>query len=164
MTTLLALDTGGDTGYASAEVDLNRKGKLSSFKHVSFGLTKHGELPTCGCGRVDCASCDLGMEALLSLVRRITPDVLIIEDFILSPKTKSDLKVLAPVRINQALITMMKFGGLRKPKVVDKTQTASQAKGKATDERLRRTNLWIPGQKHARDAVRHLVLYVDRNL
>lgn len=41
-------------------------------------------------------------------------------------------------------------------------QQASAAKGVVTDERLRRLGLWVKGEQHTRDAMRHLVLCAQR--
>ncbi len=40
--------------------------------------------------------------------------------------------------------------------------TPAEAKGFATDERLRALGWWFPGVGHARDAGRHLLLYLVR--
>lgn len=37
-------------------------------------------------------------------------------------------------------------------------QSASQAKSVVTDDRLKDWGLWVKGQQHARDAIRHLVV------
>lgn len=42
-------------------------------------------------------------------------------------------------------------------------QTPAEAKSFATDGRLRAVGLWVPGQDHARDACRHLLLHAVRN-
>jgi len=39
-------------------------------------------------------------------------------------------------------------------------QSPSQGKGFVSDEKLKVMGLWVPGQKHARDALRHLVYYL----
>lgn len=41
-------------------------------------------------------------------------------------------------------------------------QQASAAKGTVTDERLKRMGLWVRGEEHTRDALRHLVLCARR--
>jgi len=41
-------------------------------------------------------------------------------------------------------------------------QTASDAKNFVTNEKIRRLGLWAPGEDHARDAIRHAVLYMTR--
>lgn len=43
-------------------------------------------------------------------------------------------------------------------------QTAQQAKGFCTDEKLAAWNLYQPGQKHARDSIRHAVYYLLFNV
>lgn len=42
-------------------------------------------------------------------------------------------------------------------------QSAAQAKGVVTDKRLKSWGLWVPGQQHARDAIRHAVTYLRSN-
>lgn len=39
-------------------------------------------------------------------------------------------------------------------------QSAAQAKAFVTDSKLKEWNFWIPGQRHARDAIRHAVYYL----
>jgi hypothetical protein len=39
-------------------------------------------------------------------------------------------------------------------------QSPAQAKSFATDDKLRRLGWWVPGQDHARDALRHLVVFL----
>jgi hypothetical protein len=41
-----------------------------------------------------------------------------------------------------------------------KMQMAQQAKGFCTDEKLQDWGLWVKGQKHARDAIRHGIYYL----
>lgn len=41
---------------------------------------------------------------------------------------------------------------------------ASEAKGFVTDEKLEAWGLWVKGQKHARDAIRHAVLHTVKGL
>lgn len=38
-------------------------------------------------------------------------------------------------------------------------QSAAQAKGFWTDEKIKKLGLWVPGQKHAMDATRHYLYY-----
>jgi hypothetical protein len=52
------------------------------------------------------------------------------------------------------------FGQERNRPVV--FQTAGAAKPFVTDEKLKAMGLWVPGQKHARDALRHLVTFLVR--
>lgn len=39
-------------------------------------------------------------------------------------------------------------------------QMAQVAKGFCTDEKLKAWNLWVPGKRHARDAIRHAIYYM----
>ena len=39
-------------------------------------------------------------------------------------------------------------------------QSASMAKTLVTDDRLKSLKFWVPGKKHARDAIRHALYYV----
>ena len=40
------------------------------------------------------------------------------------------------------------------------SQSPSQAKGFVSDEKLKAMGLYVPGQRHARDALKHLVYYL----
>lgn len=50
------------------------------------------------------------------------------------------------------------FGQERSTPVV--FQTAARAKGFVTDQKLKAMGLWWPGNKHAMDAMRHLITYM----
>lgn len=83
---------------------------------------------------------------------------LVIEDFILRERTK-DRNLLAPVRLSAGLVQEV----LRSQRLIGLTyQSASDAKSCVTDERLRSLGLWIVGQQHARDACRHLALFLRK--
>jgi hypothetical protein len=159
---VLALDPGKDTGWANIEFDPTKRA-LSSFRHVKEGLVETGELHTCGCGRANCGLCAYGTRVLFDLVLMLNPDVLVIEDFILTIGAKSDRHALAPVRVTERLIATVIATKSWTGRVAN-YQSSAMAKSKATDSRLRAAGLWIKGQRHARDAVRHLVIYVDREL
>jgi hypothetical protein len=81
---------------------------------------------------------------------------LVIEDFILRERTKSR-SLLAPVRLSAGLVQEV----LRNEKLIGLSfLSASDSKGAITDERLRNLGLWVPGQQHARDALRLLALWL----
>lgn len=83
---------------------------------------------------------------------------LVIEDFILRERTKQR-NLLAPVRLTAGLVQEV----LRSDKLIGITlQSASDAKSVVTDERLKALGLWQVGQQHARDAIRHLALFLRR--
>lgn len=52
------------------------------------------------------------------------------------------------------------FGQNNHPHVKLVEQGASQAKDFFTDDKLRHLGLWVPGKKHARDAMRHLLYFI----
>ena len=75
-----------------------------------------------------------------------------VEDFILQ-MLSSDRSLLSPVRVTAA------FNYARRAVPVPVTRfSASDAKKVVTDERLRAFNLFPPGSKHERDALRQAVL------
>lgn len=87
------------------------------------------------------------------------PDAaLVIEDFTLRI-ANSDREVLAPARLRLALQTEEALhGGGRVPFL----QQPSEAKSVATDERLKRANLYFAGMPHATDAARHAAAFLRR--
>lgn len=98
------------------------------------------------------------IEAVGHLVRKVSDgDIVVVEDFILRPTGNARRSGLSPVRITARLETLCAARGLDVEWVY---QQASAAKGVVTDTRLRDLGLWVRGQVHARDALRHLVLYL----
>lgn len=91
-----------------------------------------------------------------SLSRGAVPHVtdLVIEDFILRARTM-DRSLLSPVRMTSKLEQMAHCSPLWMRYTM---HSSSDSKSVITDDRLKRWNLWVPGQKHARDAIRLLVL------
>jgi hypothetical protein len=85
----------------------------------------------------------------------------------LNEGAKSRAETLSPVRLTFALeytIYRLAVRGVVPPRwgstgAVDTRQQANDAKHFATDERLRRWGLYVPGD-HARDAVRHACLWL----
>ena len=83
---------------------------------------------------------------------------IVIEDFILRQGTKAR-NLLAPVRLTAGLVQEV----LRSNRLIGVTmQSPSDAKSVVTDDRLRSLGLWQVGQVHARDACRHLALFLRR--
>lgn len=99
-------------------------------------------------------------EAAMAIYRIIEwweADVLVCESFrVRVGETSADPRALSPVRINAKVGLAV---SLYKPGVQIVEQSASQAKGVITDERLKRWGLWVEGHKDARDALRHLVVF-----
>lgn len=96
------------------------------------------------------------------------PAYYICEDFILTHMGSSDREGLYPVWVGAAALGFRtgvarmyeeaNFGRSAPIEVV--WQQPSDAKGYATDERLKRWGLWLPGKAHERDAWRHLAYFV----
>lgn len=82
----------------------------------------------------------------------------VIEDFILRERTKAR-DLLSPVRCTAMVRVFMEQMKVHCP---IELQSASDAKGSFTDERLRRWGLWTVGSPHARDATRHLLLHLRK--
>ena len=82
------------------------------------------------------------------------------EGFKLRTKVTSQ-NVLAPVRVESALRYAVNTGrageSLMPPCIMP-----GEAKGTATDDRLKAWGLWIPGSDHKRDAVRQCIMLVRR--
>lgn len=83
------------------------------------------------------------------------------EDFILraGKEHSSARSGLSPVRIT-ALVQGLLYNG--RPNYV--AQSPADAKGRWTNERLRRAEMWTVGKEHGRDATRHAALYYARHL
>jgi len=95
---------------------------------------------------------------LVGLVREHHAEVVVLEDFILRlPAGSSGRDGLAPVRVTAMFLAMLGRDWFDDGSVV--FQSASDAKGVITDARLKNEGLWIRGQEHARDAMRHWLLY-----
>lgn len=83
---------------------------------------------------------------------------LVIEDFVLRERTKQR-NLLAPVRLTAAVAQEV----LLSDRLIGVTiQSPSDAKSVVTDERLKQLGLWQTGQVHARDACRHLALFLRK--
>jgi hypothetical protein len=89
------------------------------------------------------------------------PDLthIVLEDFILRERT-SDRSLLSPVRLNAKLEDKFRES---MPRVELTLQSPSNAKTTVTNERLKRWGLWSVGEQHARDATRHLILWLRKN-
>lgn len=114
---------------------------------------------------------------------------IIFEDFLLRREGTAQRHTLSPVRLTAYLISAIMYqtaasaialterAGALPPgrartlarrrarslsdRIYITAQTPAQAKGFATDARLKGWDLWIPGQRHARDSLRHLALWLQ---
>jgi len=82
----------------------------------------------------------------------------VLEDFILRERT-SDRSLLSPVRLNAMLTQTITS---ERPELSVVLQSPSD-KSVIRDDQLKRWGLWSVGQQHARDATRHLVLWLRKN-
>ena len=85
---------------------------------------------------------------------------LVVEDFLLRKKLM-DRELLSPVRLTAALEWAVEESGLG---LSLQRQTPSEAKGTATDERLKAWGLYsrAGGMQHARDADRHSITFLRK--
>jgi hypothetical protein len=85
--------------------------------------------------------------------RRAWTQLVVCESFVISPQT---------VRKSQQTISLELIGAMRylcaRTNTEFKLQTPADAKRLGTDARLKALGWWTPGQDHARDATRHLLL------
>lgn len=93
------------------------------------------------------------------LVKDLDPAVVVCEDFQLRGDRLRGREALDPVRVAESLRSWLRAHLWRGRW---EWQQASDAKAVVTDKRLRRWGLWIPGNPHARDAIRHALLWQRR--
>ncbi|MEM3041551.1 MAG: hypothetical protein QXG97_05965, partial [Nitrososphaerota archaeon] len=94
---------------------------------------------------------------LCSFLRETRPCVVVMEDYRVYPwrAKQHTWNSLHTPRLIGAIEYVCYVLNLRL-----RRQTAQQAKGFCTDEKLRSWGLWVEGQKHARDAIRHVVYHL----
>lgn len=80
-------------------------------------------------------------------------DLIVYETFTITSQTTRK----SPQPIPMEVIGVMKFLARRSNTRIE-SQSPGSAKQFVTDAQLRKLGLWKPGQDHARDAIRHLVL------
>lgn len=99
---------------------------------------------------------EMGARASAGAVPEITD--LVLEDFLLRERT-SARNLLSPVRLNSKFEDYVRR---ERPDIQLHLQSPSD-KSIISDERLKRWNLYFKGQQHARDAERHLVLWLRKH-
>lgn len=133
MTMLLALDPGGTTGYAVVQYDAI----------TPMTLIEHGQIASGKDGFIEWA-----------LGRRGDFDEVVSESFVIDGRTA--FPDVTPLRIETAVdMTFGRWG--------DGCPVAWQRnvmKAHADDILLKRVGLWLKGEQHARDAVRHSIAYL----
>lgn len=149
---VFAVDPGGTSGIAAGYVDLK-----STLKETLLGIERRKAVEIEGAWKVQAHQIAEAMEKFqfgANVETGLSLDRIhfVFEDFVLRmPATTTNL-----TSIWVAAAAVILFGR-------DVTwQTASDAKSKATNERLKLWGLWEVGSEHKRDAWRHFALYVDR--
>lgn len=101
--------------------------------------------------------------ALMQIVAAEAVEVCVIEDFTLRQMTTTKAEGISPVRIGAMLeVWLNDIMPTEHPDIRVAWQTPSQAKTVVNDKRMKALGLWIPGNPHACDAVRHVDLYRRR--
>jgi hypothetical protein len=162
---VLAVDPGGTTGWCVLQV---HPASLADGRYSILGNIQH-----LGSGEVT------GSEAsqvyqLLEMAREWPTAAVVVEDFVLREFQQSR-DLLAPVRITAAFKWALWCGittGDKSPNKVDSfpsrpirpvfTQSPEQAKTTCSDERLRSWHLHAASSPHARDGIRHALLFMRR--
>jgi hypothetical protein len=130
---VVALDPGGTTGWASYDLDTEQ------MERRQLGPGKHhGELYATLCVEM--------------------PDVLVVEDFRYRQQANAVLVSVEYIGVSELFVAMY-------PDVELVRQGSDIAHGSGTwdDDKVKKLNLWIPGQRHAMDATIHLLHFLSLN-
>lgn len=135
--TLLALDPGETTGYTVFNGD---------------------ELV--GVGQLATKDIDKGVIELIKILDKFKPSFVVYEAYrVYKWKTKdhanSDLHTSQFIGVIRAICAMRS--------IPYHMQMAQVAKQFCTDDKLKEWGLWIKGQRHARDAIRHAIYFITFN-
>lgn len=147
MLTTIGLDPGGTTGWAVTQTP------PSSFRGTN-GVLAGMKME---CGQFE-GSSNEQTDQIIDLIFSYVEPAVVMEDFELR-----QLQVeLSPVEIAAKVeyeLHREALDGLLIPYFLQK---ASLAKNTVTNERLKRWGLWVPGQRHARDGIRHCITFNRR--
>lgn len=137
MTKIISVDPGNTSGLAIAEVGL--KGELLSIEQFEEKLSLAG---------------------MLHLLTGNMPDIIVYERFALY-QHKSETMINNEFYPVQLIGVIKMYGELYTNKVEMVVQTAAQGKAIWKDDKLKKFSLYHPNSKHCRDAVRHLLTYLN---
>lgn len=161
---IIALDPGGTTGWATWEDSI--LGSSESYGEGRNVKVPYGDTDITGWfsyGQLGPNEHHLELETLLGLEHSEHDYTVVCESF----QYRSG--IVAQYRPNLVLDSV-EYIGVVKYFVQDRglagrlyMQTASAAKDFITDDKLKRLNLWIKGQQHARDALRHLCFWLIKH-
>ena len=155
---ILGIDPGGTTGWSFIAIRSKLLWRKESLENVidSKFFWNHGQIDCRGKGQED-----EGVYQLRKLIDEWPSAAIVIEDFILRPARKeSSRELLSPVRITAKL-----EHHLWMRKRLMHLQSPSLAK-RLSDERLKYFNVYTSkgGMQHARDADRHVLMFIRRCL
>lgn len=168
---VVSLDPGGTTGWSvmSVHAEALFDPEVPLLENITFW--QHGQIDcgtlkgnrgTSGVGDIEDGVSTTGEAAgvneIISLIRAWPGAAVVIEDFIIR-QFNASRDFLAPVRITAAVNQYLY--NQRRPHFI---QQPSLAKTAATDDRLKKWNLYdrAGGLNHARDADRHSVTFLKR--
>jgi hypothetical protein len=171
---VFAVDPGVDSGWAWLVYEVSRldsDGALGAVR-VGSGLND----PLFRFGEISCVDEDASTWTLADWIgassdkaRRFigggdVRTVVVVESFSLRERTASN-DLLSPVRLSAKLGLLVWLINQEEPGVVEWFwQSPSDAKSVCTDERMRRWGLWQAGKPHATDAIRHLILWLRKEI
>jgi hypothetical protein len=160
---IMCFDPGDTTGWVFAHVDhrLFERGmsvvamlKCSVVHHGQIGLERESGQALY---RAERYACNRVMNKLVVADGKWGLDFVVIEDFVLRERTQKR-NLLSPVRLTAGMHNDIDDSDLR---VMLHIQSPSD-KSDVTDEELDEANCWFKGEQHARDAARHLILFMRR--
>jgi len=138
--TVLCLDPGQTTGFAV-------------FRGEGLGRAPSMVVA----GQLNTKDAETAFDIINQALTDYSPDHVIFENYLVYAHKATD-------HSNSELVTAQVIGVIKvlckQRKLNYDKQMASQAKGFCDDEKLKAWNLWIRGQKHARDAIRHGIYWM----
>jgi len=139
---VLAMDPGETTGWALLECQ----------SHHTLLINQ---------GQIDSWPLEVGVPSLEGLIKDVAPDFLVYEAYHIYAWRSNEHKFseVPTLQIIGAIKTLSVQQG-----VMVGCQTAQTGKAFFTDDRLKSMNLYVEGQKHARDALRHACQFVTFGL
>lgn len=164
---VFTVDPGERTGWAWLCYERSRlatdgaHGAVKIGLELSYAMCMQGEMPSV---KEDEATDEIrryvrrSSERAASHVATDVSTVCIIEDFTLRERTM-DSSLLSPVRLGAKVAY-----GMYLDEVPVYWQSPSDAKSTITDDRLQRWGLWRKGAPHANDAMRHLILWLRKEI
>jgi len=164
--TVISIDPGGTTGWSVMVVhpealvhdDVSILRNIEHWTHGQVRAIPDKDKPSAGELAEEERKC---IKILMrDALGRWPGAAVVIEDFILRKMSKNR-ELLSPVRLTSGLEWAIEMSGMEQTL---HRQTPTQAKGTATDERLKRWGLYkrAGAQQHARDGDRHSIVFLRR--